>query len=116
MKKPAPSSLEVWLHTLVHFIGVLIIYWLVVVPPVWISIVAIIIEKLQMTLLGHCFLTNIAHKRGVMVGMTYWEFVAYKCKVKHHKVAGRRIDNFIKVTIILVLVIRLMMWVQRMFL
>ena len=113
MRKPVPSVLEVWLHTLVHFIGVLVIYWLVVVPPVWLSVVAIIVEKLQMTLLGHCFLTNIAHQRGVMVGMTYWEFIAYKCKIKHHKRAGRLIDTFIKITIIFILVFRILLWLRR---
>lgn len=98
---------EVWLHTLVHFVGVLIIVWLAVVPPLWVSIVAMVVEKLQMDLLGHCFLTNFAHQRGVMRGMTYWEFVTNKLGFKNYKRAGHTVDSLIKFGIIGILLFRL---------
>jgi hypothetical protein len=105
--KKSPSTVEVYFHTVIHFLGVVFIFWLAAFPPLWITLPALVIEYLQMKLLGHCFLTNIAHSRGVMVGFTYWTFVAKLMGFKDYQKIGRSIDKTIMFGIVLIVLIRL---------
>lgn len=109
---PYAYYLESFFHAVVHFLSVLLIYWFVIVPPIWVSVLALVIEVVQMKLLGRCVLTRIAHRRNIMVGMTYWQYIASVFGVKHHKQAGFLIDTAIKLSILGLLVLRTLLWMR----
>ena len=96
-------------HTAIHFLGVIALYWLVIVPPLWISILGIVIEYYQIKLLGNCFLTIFAHKRGYMKGMSYWEYAPFMLRIKNYHRAKEIIDWTIKLTLVGILVARLIL-------
>lgn len=98
---------EAALHAIVHFLGVLLLFWVVSIPPLWVALVLIVIEQLQIMILGNCFLTKLAHKRGFMIGMSYWEYIPYMFGVKDYKKAQKYIDLFIKMALIGILIIRI---------
>lgn len=54
-------DLEAFVHLTVHFLGVALLFWVVVFLPLWFAILFIIVEYLQMKAFGHCFLTVYAH-------------------------------------------------------
>jgi hypothetical protein len=102
-------TLEAAIHFVVHFLGVLLIFWMVIVPPLWLSIILLLAEYLQIRALGNCFLTVFAHKRGYMQGMSYWEYFFYIFGVKRYKEAKVIVDNMIKVGLVGILVGRLIL-------
>lgn len=97
-------TLEAALHLIIHFLGILLLLWLMIVPPLAVSVVIIILEVAQMKYFGYCFLTAFAHKRGYMRGMTYWEYVAYLFGAKNPKRADKTISLVIELAIVGILV------------
>jgi len=106
MQKREKFTLEAAAHAIVHFLGVVLLFWVVSVPPLWVALILIVIEQLQIMILGNCFLTKFAHKRGFMIGMSYWEYIPYMFGVKDYKKAQKFIDMAIKVALIGILLIR----------
>ena len=114
-KKGELLTLEVWFHMIIHFVAVLTLFWLVAVPPLWISLVAMVLEVAQMKILGHCFLTKFAHSRGVMVGKTYWQYMSSLMGFKDYKKAGHMFDMIVIVGILGILLIRILMFFPYLF-
>lgn len=104
---------EAALHLTVHFAGVVILYWIVLFLPVWISVTLIIIEVLQMKYFGNCFLTVIAHKRGYMQGLSYWQYVPKLIGIKDYKKADAIISGFIKITLVGILLYRILSYIYH---
>ncbi|OGG11708.1 hypothetical protein A2Z00_03625 [Candidatus Gottesmanbacteria bacterium RBG_13_45_10] len=94
-------------HSLVHFLGVALIYVVTLFFPLWAVFLILIIHQIHMKMLGNCFLTRLAHAQGIMVGFSYWEYVPYLFGVKDWKKTGKNIDLFIKITLIGIVLIRL---------
>lgn len=109
MQKREKFTPEAAAHAIVHFLGVVLLFWVVTVPPLWVALILIVIEQLQIMVLGNCFLTKFAHKRGFMIGMSYWEYIPYMFGVKDYKKAQRIIDLAIKIALIGILAIRIIM-------
>ena len=108
-KKKHGSPVESLIHSLIHVVGVVLLYLIAIYLPIWWSVVLLIVEVLQIKLLGHCFLTIIAHNRGVMVGMNFWEYMSYLFGAKNPKKSGKKIDDFIKITLVGILLIRMLL-------
>jgi hypothetical protein len=107
-------TIESALHALAHFFGVLMLFWVAIVPPIWVALGLIVLEQAQIKLFGNCFLTRLAHSRGIMVGMSYWEYIPYMFGVKNYKQAKVAIDGSIKLALATILVVRvgLLFWKQ----
>lgn len=63
-------------------------------------------HQVHMKVLKRCFLTRMAYHYNVMRGYTYWEYVSYLFGAKDYKKAGWKIDTFIKVTLLGILITR----------
>lgn len=107
--KKEKFDLEALFHMGIHFLGVLALFWLAIVPPVYWAIGFLILEIVQMKVLGNCFLTVMAHKRGYMRGKTYWQYVPYVMGVKNWKKADKIISAFITFMLVAILVVRLVL-------
>lgn len=97
---------EAAVHTLFHFFSVVLIVWLMIYPPLWLSLIIIVLEVTQMKYFGACFLTVIAHKRGYMKGKTYWQYVPWLLGVRDYKRADKYISLVIEILIIGILLSR----------
>ncbi len=85
-------DLEAILHLTVHFLGVVLLFGVVLFVPVWLAVILMVVEIWQMKKLGNCFLTVFAHKRGYMRGMSYWQYVPHLLGVKNYEKANRIIS------------------------
>lgn len=103
-KKITPEEV---LHIAIHIFGILFLYWAMIFLPVWLSFVVLVAEYLQVKLLGNCFLTIFAHKRGLMKGKNFWSHVFYRMGVKKYAQADEKISLFIKITLVAIPVLRL---------
>jgi hypothetical protein len=99
-------TFEAAVHALVHFLSVVLMLWLMIVPPLWVSLLVIVLEVAQMKYFGACFLTVFAHKRGYMKGKTYWQYVPWLLGVKNYKRADKFISAGIELLIIGILLMR----------
>lgn len=99
---------EAIVHITFHFLSVLALLAIVLYLPIWLAIVLMVLEIAQMKYFGHCFLTVLAHKRGFMKGMTYWQYIPYLLGVKNYKQVDRFISSVIKLVLLGILVIRLL--------
>jgi hypothetical protein len=109
MKKREKFTAEAAAHAIVHLLGVLLLFWVVSVPPLWVAFILIVIEQLQIMAFGNCILTRFAHKRGYMIGMSYWEYIPYMLGVKDYKKAQKGIDRALKIALIGILLIRILL-------
>ncbi len=109
--KKEKFTFEALIHLVVHFLGVVLLFWLVVVPPLWVSLLVIVVEVGQMKLLGNCFLTVLAHKRGYMKGLSYWQYVPKLLGIKNYQWANQIISRTLELTIVGILIVRLALFV-----
>lgn len=94
------------IHTGVHLLFVILFFYVVLFLPLRIVLIIIIAHQIHMCLLGKCILTKIAHNHGVMNGYSYWEYFARILGIRLYKKVAVEIDIFIKVSIVLILIIR----------
>ncbi len=97
---------KVFTHTLVHFVAVVIFYIAALFFPLWAAVLLLVMHQVHMRVLKRCFLTRMAYHYNVMRGYTYWEYVSYLFGSKNYKLTGVRIDKFIKVTLLGILITR----------
>ncbi len=102
---------EAFFHAAIHFLGVLLLGWVAIFLPLWIAIPILIVEYLQMKMLGNCFLTVFAHKRGYMQGMSYWQYIPHLLGVKNYQAANKIISHTIEYTLVGILLVRLILLV-----
>ncbi len=110
MAKKEKFTLEALMHLVLHFLGVVLLFWVVIVPPFWLALLLFVGEYLQMKMLGNCFLTVWAHKRGYMKGLSYWEYFFKVLGLKDYVTAKKVIDYSIKFALVSILVSKAIWW------
>ena len=84
------------------------LFWLVLVLPLWVALVGLGVEVMQMKLFGNCFLTKLVHSRGYMQGMSYWEYVPFTLGEKIYKQTRVVIYNSIELMLVIIFIIGLL--------
>jgi len=107
VKKKEKFTAEALVLAILHFFTTVLLFWVAAVPPLWVAVVGLIIEQLQIKLLGNCILTKLAHIKGYMIGMSYWEYVPYMLGIKDYKTAKKIIDYSIKVGLVTIILVRI---------
>lgn len=97
---------EALFHAALHLVGIILLFILAIYPPLWISYLVLLLEIIQIKLLGRCFLTIWAHKRGYMGDMTYWQYVSHQLGIKDFKKADKIISHTIEAALGLILLVR----------
>lgn len=106
---------KIAIHTFVHFLSVVFLYVVAIWFPLWLAILLIVIHQIHMKYLGCCILTKLAHDHGVMVGFTYWDYIAYLFGAKNHVLVGKRIDFVIKISLGFLFIGRLFLYFMQIF-
>lgn len=112
MSKKEVFDLEAVLHLSVHLLGIFLLIWVAIFLPLWLAVLVLVVEIAQMKYFGRCILTIFAHKRGYMVGKTFWMYVPWLLGVKDYVKADKIISAIITWGILGILVFRLVakMW------
>lgn len=106
---------EALFHAILHFVGIILLFILAIYPPLWISYLILILEIIQIKLLGRCFLTIWAHKRGYMSDMTYWQYVTHQVGIKNFRKADKIISHTIEAGLGIILLFRTIQFISSLF-
>jgi hypothetical protein len=106
MKSKKARKITTVIHTIIHFLATCVLYYIALFSPLWAVYLLIGLHQIHNRILGNCFFTRLAHHHGVMIGMSYWEYIAYLLKRKDYRVWGKYIDKVLKIIMIFILVTR----------